>query len=32
MNMPANTKPWIQGGIVGAIALAISGFGWGVAG
>jgi hypothetical protein len=29
MNMPANTKPWIQGGAVGAIALAIIGFGWG---
>ena len=26
MNMPTNTKPWIQGAIVGAIALAIVGF------
>jgi hypothetical protein len=29
MNMPTNTKPWIQGAIVGAIALAITGFSWG---
>jgi hypothetical protein len=29
MNMPANTKPWIQGAVVGAIALAIVGFSWG---
>jgi hypothetical protein len=29
MNMPSNIKPWIQGGIVGAIALAIVGFSWG---
>ena len=29
MNMPANTKPWIQGAVVGAIALAIIGFSWG---
>lgn len=29
MDMPANTKPWIQGALVGAIALAIVGFTWG---
>jgi hypothetical protein len=29
MNMPTNTKPWIQGAVVGAIALAIVGFSWG---
>jgi hypothetical protein len=29
MNMPAHTKPWIQGAVVGAIALAIVGFSWG---
>jgi alpha/beta superfamily hydrolase len=29
MNMPTNTKPWIQGAVVGAIALAIAGFSWG---
>jgi hypothetical protein len=29
MNMPTNTKPWIQGAIVGAIAVAIVGFSWG---
>jgi hypothetical protein len=29
MNMPTNTKPWIQGAVVGAIALAIIGFSWG---
>jgi hypothetical protein len=29
MNMPSNTKPWIQGAIVGAVALAIVGFNWG---
>ena len=29
MNMPTNTKPWIQGAVVGAIALAIVGFNWG---
>jgi hypothetical protein len=29
MNMPVNTKPWIQGAVVGAIALAIVGFNWG---
>jgi hypothetical protein len=29
MNMPVNTKPWIQGAVVGAIALAVIGFTWG---
>jgi hypothetical protein len=29
MKTPTNTKPWIQGAIVGAIALAIVGFTWG---
>jgi len=29
MNVPANTKPWIQGAVAGAIALAIVGFSWG---
>jgi alpha/beta superfamily hydrolase len=29
MNIPTNTKPWIQGAAVGAIALAIVGFSWG---
>jgi hypothetical protein len=29
MNMPTSTKPWIQGAVVGAIALAIVGFSWG---
>ncbi len=29
MNMPTNTKPWIQGAVVGAIAAAIVGFSWG---
>ena len=29
MNMPANTKPWIQGAVVGAIVVAIVGFNWG---
>jgi hypothetical protein len=29
MNMPTNTKPWIHGAVVGAIALAIVGFNWG---
>jgi hypothetical protein len=29
MNMPAHTKPWIQGAVIGAIALAIIGFSWG---
>jgi hypothetical protein len=29
MNMPAHTKPWIQGAVIGAIALAIVGFSWG---
>ena len=29
MNMPTNTKPWIQGAAVGAIVLAIVGFSWG---
>lgn len=29
MNVPTNTKPWIQGAIVGAIAVAIVGFNWG---
>ncbi len=29
MNMPTQTKPWIQGAVVGAIALAIVGFYWG---
>ena len=29
MNMPTHTKPWIQGAVVGAIALAIIGFSWG---
>jgi hypothetical protein len=27
--MPTNTKPWIQGAAVGALALAIVGFSWG---
>jgi hypothetical protein len=29
MNLPSNTKPWIQGAVVGAIATAIVGFSWG---
>jgi hypothetical protein len=29
MNMPTNTKPWLQGAAVGAIVLAIVGFSWG---
>ena len=29
MNMPTNTKPWIQGAVVGAVVLAIVGFTWG---
>ena len=29
MKMPSNTKPWLQGAVVGAIALAIIGFSWG---
>jgi hypothetical protein len=29
MNMPVNTKPWIQGAVVGAIIVAIVGFNWG---
>ena len=29
MNMPVNTKPWIQGAIVGAIGLGSIGFTWG---
>lgn len=29
MKMPSNTKPWLQGAFVGAIALAIVGFNWG---
>jgi hypothetical protein len=29
MKMPANTKPWLQGAVVGALAFAIVGFSWG---
>jgi hypothetical protein len=29
MTLPSNTKPWIQGAIVGAIAAAVIGFTWG---
>jgi hypothetical protein len=29
MQMPTNTKPWIQGAVAGAAALAIVGFTWG---
>ena len=29
MNLPINTKPWIQGAAVGAIAATIIGFSWG---
>ena len=29
MNIPTNTKPWIQGAVVGAVAAAIIGFSWG---
>jgi hypothetical protein len=29
MNLPTNTKPWIQGAAVGAIAATIVGFAWG---
>lgn len=29
MNIPTNTKPWIQGAVVGAIAAAVIGFSWG---
>jgi hypothetical protein len=28
-NLPTNTKPWIQGAVVGAVAAAIIGFSWG---
>jgi hypothetical protein len=29
MNIPVNTKPWIQGAVVGAVAAIIVGFSWG---
>jgi hypothetical protein len=29
MNLPTNTKPWIQGAVAGAVAAAIIGFSWG---
>jgi hypothetical protein len=29
MKLPTNTKPWIQGAVVGAVATAIIGFSWG---
>jgi hypothetical protein len=29
MNIPVNAKPWMQGGVVGAVAVAVIGFGWG---
>ena len=29
MNIPVNTKPWIQGAVVGAVAAAVIGFSWG---
>jgi hypothetical protein len=29
MNMPVNTKPWIQGAFVGAVVAMIVGFSWG---
>ncbi|CAN5579340.1 hypothetical protein BH10PSE6_BH10PSE6_33390 [soil metagenome] len=29
MNVPPNTKPWIQGAVVGAVAAAVIGFSWG---
>ena len=29
MHLPTNTKPWIQGALVGAIAAAVIGFNWG---
>ena len=29
MNVPAYTKPWIQGAVVGAVAVAFVGFSWG---
>jgi hypothetical protein len=29
MNLPTNTKPWIQGIVIGAIVATIVGFGWG---
>jgi hypothetical protein len=29
MNIPVNTKPWIQGAFVGAVAAMIIGFSWG---
>jgi hypothetical protein len=29
MNIPVNTKPWIQGAIVGAVVAAVIGFSWG---
>ena len=29
MNMPINTKPWMQGAFVGAVAAMIVGFSWG---
>jgi hypothetical protein len=29
MNLPINTKPWIQGAVVGAVVATIVGFSWG---
>ena len=29
INLPTNTKPWIQGAVVGAVAAAVIGFSWG---
>lgn len=29
MNIPVNTKPWIQGAVVGAVAATVIGFSWG---
>ena len=29
MNIPVNTKPWIQGAVVGAVVVAVVGFSWG---
>src|SRR5689334_7160813 len=29
MNVPANTKPWIQGAVVGAVVAIVVGFSWG---
>jgi hypothetical protein len=29
MDMPTNTKPWIQGAVVGAVAAVVLGFSWG---